>query len=199
VLTLMTANYGLRGFAHQEALARAERLFGPTLPRACEAAQAPSPLLASWSGEATESGSGSDGSVSQGRSCVRETAAIPTFVSPFRWRVVARLSDAYELYDIDILDARLRSRTPPPELLTALSVRIPDQRNTLTDEAARTEGVRALLAFSRFPQARVLSDASGSMVRFTDMRFETGRNENSALQNRRQSLFTATARVGTAP
>ena len=101
-----------------------------------------------------EAQSGGDGPVDRTRSCLRETAAIPTFGSPFRWRVVARLTDAYELYDIDILEARLRSRTPPPELLKDLSVRVPDQRNALTDEAARSRGYGSRLMARLKDEAR---------------------------------------------
>jgi hypothetical protein len=130
------------------------------------------------------------------RPCLIETAAIPTFASPFRWRVIARLSDAYELYDIDIADARIRSRTPPLELLTAISRRIPDQRNASTNEAASEHPARALLDFARFPQAQVVGDSTDeATVRFRDMRF-VGLDEDSPLQARRASLFTAVVKVG---
>jgi membrane-bound metal-dependent hydrolase YbcI (DUF457 family) len=212
VLTLMTANYGLRGLAHQEALTRADRLFSPTLPRPCDpASQSSSALLASWpspvaagttpgfGGSLTRSTAADtrDGGPGGARPCLLETAAIPTFLSPFRWRVIARLSDGYEVYDIDVMDDRLRSRTPAPELLIAISTRIPDQRNAFTDEAARDRTARALLDFARFPQAQVVADSSGgATVQFRDMRFEIGMDEDTPLQRRRASLFRATVRTG---
>ncbi|HVH28225.1 MAG TPA: metal-dependent hydrolase [Vicinamibacterales bacterium] len=212
VLTLMVANYGLRTFAHQEALKRADRLFSPTLPRPCDpATQSRGTLISSWPGPVspgTMSGFGAslarstvaetrDAGRSGARPCLLETAAIPRFLSPFRWRVIARTSNAYDLYDIDVTDARLRSRTPPAGLLTAISTRISDERNAFTDEAARAPTVRALLDFARFPQAQVVADSSGGVtVQIRDMRFDTGSGENTPLQRRRTSLFTATVRIG---
>ena len=67
---------------------------------------------------------------------------------------------------------------PSPELLTAISTRIADQRNALTDEAARDRTARALLDFARFPQAQFVADSSGgATVQFRDMRFEIGVDE----------------------
>jgi hypothetical protein len=194
----MAANYALRGFTHQEALKRADRLFSPTLPRPCSAQGSSSSLLAAWPRDAAPgvSGGRSPDDPASARPCLLETAAIPTFVSPFRWRVVAQLSDAYGIYDIDILDAELRSRTPPPDRLARIAVRVPNHWTTLTHEAAGASNVRVLLGFSRFPQAEILSDSlEGTMVRFRDMRFEDGGEDQSPLQARRTSLFTATARV----
>ena len=33
---------------------------------------------------------------------------MPSFTSPFRWRIIAQLSNAYEIHDIDLLDQRFR-------------------------------------------------------------------------------------------
>ena len=87
---------------------------------------------------------------------------------------------------IDILDDELRGRTPPPDRLTQMAVRIPNHWTALTHEAARASNVRVLLGFARFPQAQVLSESQeGGTVRFTDMRFDTGPENNSPLQARR--------------
>ena len=45
------------------------------------------------------------------RRCLLEIAALPTFTSPFQWRLVAQLSNAYETRDIDLVELALR---PPP-------------------------------------------------------------------------------------
>jgi membrane-bound metal-dependent hydrolase YbcI (DUF457 family) len=193
VLAAMAANYGVRGVSHHEALNRTERLFGPTLPRTCGTNVSPTGRLESWPHP-------DPGDVVSGFNrtapCRLETAAIPTFFSPFRWRIVARLTDAYEIYDVDLLDGRLRSRTPPPDLLESLVTRVPNRWNGAVEQAAKVRTAQALLGFSRFPQARVLDDPGGSAtVRFTDMRFDTGRDEDTPLGSRRSSLFTVTVRV----
>jgi membrane-bound metal-dependent hydrolase YbcI (DUF457 family) len=199
VLALMAANYGLRGVMHQDALRRTERLFGPTLPRPCDSAAASAPLVVSWPGTDPAAGalmSGSGQTVTR-RPCRIDTAAVPTFLSPLRWRVIAQLTDAYEIYDINLLDSRLRSRTPPLDVLTAVSTRVLNHWTPLAAEAARSPTARALLEFSRFPRAQILTDPSGgTSIRFTDMRFSTGRDEDSPMEARRSSLFTATVRVG---
>src|SRR5262249_51628993 len=103
VLTLMAANYGVRGVGHAQAIGMVPRLFGPTLPPPCDPDGASqrrptdrSPRL--QAGPATE----------PGRRCLVERAAMPTFTSPFRWQIIARLSNAYELRDVDLLDAQWR-------------------------------------------------------------------------------------------
>jgi membrane-bound metal-dependent hydrolase YbcI (DUF457 family) len=200
VFVLMAANYGVRVIAHQEALARTERLFGPTLPRACEPGRVAEPLLASWPEAAPQPVAAASetgfGTTRGGRSCRLDTAAIPTFLSPFRWRVVAQLTDAYEVYDIDVLSAPLRSRTPPPALLTAISRRIPNEWSPPAVQAAAARPAQVLLGFSRFPRVEILDESrEETTVHFTDMRFDAGPGDASPMQARRSSLFTAVVRV----
>ena len=153
VLILMAANYGLRMIVHQQALAVAARTFGPDLPAPCDPGRAFRSLLDSW--PRPDPRPAGDGS------CLVETAAIPTFLSPFEWRVIARLPDAYQVYDVDVLDPGRRT-----------AAWTPNQWPPVVIDAARTRAATALLGFSRFPHARVTTDPAGvPLVRFTDMRF----------------------------
>ena len=168
-LALMAANYGIRVAAHQEALATAARVYGPTLPAPCDPSAAFGSLLDSWppSGAAHAGGS----------HCLLDTAAIPSFGSPFAWRIVAQLPDAY--LDIDGDSA----------------ARIPNRWTPHVTAAARTRTAQILLGFSRFPVAWELTQPSGAVtVQFTDMRFATGL-ANRQRQPRRSALFTATVSV----
>jgi hypothetical protein len=111
VLALMAANYGVRAVARHEAIALAPRVFGPLMPQPCDPAHTERPLLARWPREQIDVAALA--SIPGGASrCLADLAAIPTFLSPFKWRLVAQLSNAYELHDIDVLDAAWRR---PPE------------------------------------------------------------------------------------
>ena len=120
VLALMMGNYGLRAVSHQRALALAPRAFGPLLPEPCAPGATTGPLsgLAShWPREPVE-----DRRERRDRSatrCLVEIAAIPTFVSPFRWQLIAHLSNAYETQAIDKFSYGVSDR--------GASVRIPWQ------------------------------------------------------------------------
>jgi membrane-bound metal-dependent hydrolase YbcI (DUF457 family) len=195
VLLLMALNYGVRGFAHHQALARTERLFVPSLPPPCDPQASAITLLDVWPRDASDHANGPAPRQRRG-SCVVDMAAIPTFGSPFRWRVIAQLRDAYEVYDLDLLDRRLRGRTPPPELLAELRARAPNEWSPPVLEAARTPVVAVLLGFSRFPRAQVINDPSGGVtVVFADVRFE-GPAPIRRWERRRTSMFTATVRPG---
>jgi len=104
VLILMTANYGMRAVAHHEALALAPRLFGPTLPQRCAPSVPTARIIDRWPRSAPPAWT-----APAGHRCLVEIAAIPTFLSPFRWRVLAQMSNAYEIRDMNVLDPRLRA------------------------------------------------------------------------------------------
>lgn len=172
VFVLMAVNYSGRAMAHHAALRLTERQFGATLPPACDQL-ALGPLIVGWPPRTVPSSGGSD-------PCTVDTAALPTFPSPFQWRVIAQLSDAYETYDVDVLDSRLPA-----------AARVPNHWTPIVLEAATTRTARSLLGFSRLPQARVSADSSGgSTVVFTDMRFVTGLADPQML--RRSALFSVT-------
>jgi hypothetical protein len=165
----MAANYGLRAYAHHQALEIAPRLFGPTLPELCDSPPASVPLIDSWPRKTPPS------PPVPGRRCLVEIAAMPTFVSPFRWRIVAQMSNAYELHDIDLLD---RNFTDPEYMSDApwrMTLRYPNVWTPVVMKAAETRVGQKFLAFSRFPAARTAVDSKGiTTVRWTDVRFVGG-------------------------
>lgn len=166
VLILMAANYGLRGVAHHRALLAAPRVFGPRLPGPCDPAAASRPIVERWpiDGEKTTSDVAS-------KRCLVEIAAIPSFVSPFKWRLIARLSNAYELQDIDLVDPRLQADA---DRLWRVTLR-PNIWTAPAMQAASTPAGQIFLGFARFPAARSIGDPTGgAIVRFNDMRFAGG-------------------------
>ena len=123
---------------------------------------------------------------------------MPSFTSPFTWRIIAQMSNAYEIHDIDLLDQRYRE---PDERLrravaddAALSERLDADRS---QQAATTHLGQVFLGFSRFPAARSAVDAHGvTTVRWTDMRFAGGPLGARSARPRGASPFTATVRIG---
>jgi membrane-bound metal-dependent hydrolase YbcI (DUF457 family) len=192
VLALMAANYGIRGVAHHEALMEAPRLFGPLLPQRCDRQPTSASLVDYWPRAGTPAPG--DGSAQR---CLVEIAALPTFISPFRWRVIAQLSNAYEIHDIDLLDSRFRNPASDTEALWRVTVRFPNQWSPQVAQAATTRLGRVFLGFSRFAAARwVVDDKTGvATVRWTDMRFAGG---ILTLEQpvRRPDPFTAVVRIG---
>ncbi len=190
VLMLMAANYGVRGIAHHEALVVAPRLFGPLLPAKCDPAAAATGVLDHWPRPDITT------SPVPGRRCLVEIAAMPTFVSPFKWRVIAHLSNAYEIHELDLLDARFRGASPAAENLWRVTLRFPNNWMPRVTQAAATDLGRVFLGFSRFPSARAFTDPSGATtVRWSDMRFAGG---ILTLDQpiRRLDPFTATVHIG---
>ncbi len=198
VLALMICNYGLRAVSHQRALALAPHAFGALLPPPCDPTQSAGPLaglIGRWPESTADSNARREESTGR---CLVEIAAIPTFASPFRWQVIARLSNAYEMQAIDILDGQLRNGNAA---LWRTTRRVPNQWTPAALQAAESETARAFLGFSRFPAARSLVEPDGStVVRWADMRFElpvvAGPRANQA--GGRGGLFTIRVRVGAA-
>ncbi len=188
VLTLTAAIYGVRAFAHREALESAPQLFGPALPQRCQADTLIDAGLVSWPSRV-------DASPPRSARCLVDLAAIPTFTSPFRWRLVAHLSNAYELHDVDVLDTRLRQAPPAAETFWRMTIRYPNVWSPAVETAAMTRLGQRFLGFSRFPAARwVVDTRSGTTtVRWTDMRFVAALPLNRAAGG--ASLFTATVRL----
>jgi membrane-bound metal-dependent hydrolase YbcI (DUF457 family) len=181
VLALMAANYGARALAHHSALTLTQQAFASTLPPLCDGVDSLS-LVDSWPRPSLAKVDGT---------CVSDLAALPSFFSPFQWRVIARLPDAYNEYEIDILDTDLRHGVAP----AAAATRVPNVWTPVVAEAASTPRVQSLLRFSRLPLARVVTDPAGGVtVTFNDMRFAAG-IANPRLQARRTALFTVTVKM----
>lgn len=189
VLVLSAALYGLRGAAHHQALALVPRVFGATLPPPCDADDPPG-VIDRWPKP-------SPAAPVSGTRCLVEVAAMPTFASPFSWRLIAQFSNAYELRDVDILDARFRAGEEDPAAPWRTNVRYPNVWTPAVSAAATTHTGQVLLGFSRFPAARSAVDARGlTTVRITDVRFVNGPAPGPA-QPSRNLMFTAHVRLAT--
>jgi membrane-bound metal-dependent hydrolase YbcI (DUF457 family) len=189
-IVLMAGIYAVRGVAHGRAIALAPRVFGPTLPARCPNTL-PQRFVDRWPRQppALEGVKGR---------CLVDIAAMPDFVSPFRWRLVAHLSNAYESQEIDVLDARFRRPAPGNEALWRRALREPNQWTPAVLQAAATPAAQVFLGFSRFPAARSTIRRDGvSIVRWNDMRYiPPGRPRNDSTP--RGSLFTATVELSAA-
>ena len=165
-LVFMAANYGARAALHRQALTIAPRVFAAAMPPLCDPRAAALAPFASWPREWRTTPPPD----AQGR-CLVEIAAMPDFVSPFRWRLVARFSGMYEVQDLNLLE-------PPgdrPEALWRTVRRVPDQWTPEVLHAADAAVPRVFLDFSRFPAARTYAESSGGVtVRWTDLRFGDG-------------------------
>jgi membrane-bound metal-dependent hydrolase YbcI (DUF457 family) len=188
VLTFVAAIYGVRAFMHHQALDLAPRLFGPTLPPRCDPPRDTAALVDSWPVPVPSP-------PRPGASrCLVEIAAIPTFMSPFDWRIVAQTSNAFEIHDVNLLDGRFREPEAESDAFWRQTIRYPNIWNADVTRAAQTRLGQVFLGFSRFPAARTARDSAGAVVvRFTDMRFVGGPliSEQPA---RRVQPFTATIR-----
>lgn len=168
-LVLMGVNYGLRGFAHHQALERAAAVFGPRLPPPCR------PDAPLWRGPLDVWPTERPDVEKLSRPCLIGFAAMPSFASPFRWRVIAQMSNAYELHDLDLLDAPLGADGDGGDRMWRTSLRYPNVWTPAVIEAARTRTAQVFLGFSRFPSARSFVDPTGAAtVRWSDMRFAGG-------------------------
>ena len=116
---------------------------------------------------------------------------MPTFASPFRWRLIAQLSQAYELRDVDLLDGQSRAGSD----VRRLAIRYPSQWTPSVEHAAQSRLARLFLGFSRFPAARSNVDAQGrATVQWSDMRFVMNPLGDQRPQG--AGLFSTTVRVG---
>jgi inner membrane protein len=185
-LLLVAANYGLRATTHHLALVRAPEVFGAPLPAPC-AGVPPQGAVDRWprprplSPDAVTT------------TCRVDIAAMPDFISPFRWRLIAQLTNSYEIRDINLLDG-LAGTSRPTSTVRRVSTRFPNQWTPSVEQAARSDVGRVFLGFSRFPAARSLREADDrTVVRWSDMRFATGVARNG---QRSSGLFSTVIEVG---
>ena len=170
VLLLMAANYALRAELHSTALRQATA--GHADPAMLNAwPDLPSPKLPS--------------DYLCGRyPCALTTAALPTFGSPFRWRIVRQFSNGYRVSEINAW-----THTEQP-----LSWMAHD--NGVAVEAARgTSEVVTFLIFSRFPAAHVDHLNGETIVQMRDMRFLDVPVARRGEEFRPGGLFTVTVRL----
>jgi membrane-bound metal-dependent hydrolase YbcI (DUF457 family) len=204
VLAIMAANYGMRATAHHQALELAPRLFGPTLPERCVNAPDTSAPLDRW--PKTQNSEprtlnpeprtlNPEPRTLNPTRCLVEIAALPTFLSPFDWRIVAQMSNAYEIHDVNILDSRFREPAAAGEVFWRQTIRYPNVWTPAVVQAARSPLGQIFLGFSRFPAARAFTDNRGvTIVRFSDIRFAAGL---IALEQpvRQETPFSVTMRI----
>jgi inner membrane protein len=190
VMLLMATNYGVRAAAHHRALAIAPRLFGPTLPQPCDPPATSTPIVDSWPRGAPPS------NPPPGKRCLVEMIAMPSFTSPFSWRIIAQMSNAYEIKDIDLLDPRYRDPDGESGAPWRTTIRYPNVWTPTVQHASTTRLGQVYLGFSRMPAARSAVDTHGvTTVRWTDMRFVEGLPGMDQRASRAVP-FTASVRVG---
>ena len=169
-LVLMLVDYGVRGAAHHEAIALAPRAFGPTLPAPCGGNPPPDLPVERWPLPPTapaEPGA---------HRCLVELAAMPGFLSPFSWGLIAQTSNSYETLAVDLLDQRYRQPRGEGEVLWRRTVRYPNVWTPAALSAASAPLAHLFLGFSRFPVVRTTVDGAGTTtVRWSDMRFAMSR------------------------
>lgn len=183
-LALMGGNYAMRATLHHIALTVAPAVFGAHLAERC----ADAVNEGAWLDHYPRAGvrSPRDRAVEP---CLVEVAAIPDFFSPFRWQLIAELSNAYERRDVNLLDAESRRGND----LQRLSIRYPNQWTPSVELAAQSRIGRIYLGFSRFPAARSSVDHQGvTTVRWTDIRFAAN---SLAAPDRGTGIFIATVRI----
>jgi inner membrane protein len=190
-LALMMLNYGIRGAAHHQAMAATPRVFGPTLPERCVGALPEQSRIDRWPQPGEPQRLASEGSPR----CLVEVAAMPSFVSPFEWRLVARVSNGYETRDVSLVDARLGASAEDAGAMWRLARHYPNVWTPATTQAAASPVAQVFLGFSRFPQARTVSDQQHVMtVRFEDMRFTAPGPRRGS--DERPNIFTVIVRIG---
>jgi hypothetical protein len=186
VLILMAANYGVRAAAHQRAIDMAPRVFGPLLREPCVGAPRRRPLDR-WPRQSTavEETNPSRHEPDNGR-CLLEVAAMPGFLSPLEWRLVAQLSNGYYVRTINLFE-------PTFEANDRL---VPNQWTPVVFRAAAARPAQVFLSFSRFPAVRVSVDHAGTAtVQWTDVRFSGGPAPPRPQNDGRGDLFGARVQV----
>lgn len=148
-LALMTVDYGARAALHQRALADGALFAASGSHSPCAAA----PTLVVHPAGSKPAPPGPD-------PCL-VAAALPTFVSPFVWRIVRQHPTGYELSDRRVFDQAATG-----------AIRIASDAGPDVMHARNTVGGRVYLDFARFPLARIASrTGTTTAVRLLDARF----------------------------
>jgi membrane-bound metal-dependent hydrolase YbcI (DUF457 family) len=152
VLLLALLFYGGRGLAHQRALAHATAVRADGVTEPCHAA----PTLTRHPAPFETTGA------RPGR-CV-QAAALPTFLSPFRWQLIRQFPEGYELRQLSFAGAN------DPDWLW-----VANESDPWIAAAERTKTAQVFLRFSRMPARRSIVLPDGAhQVRLIDVRFVGG-------------------------
>jgi membrane-bound metal-dependent hydrolase YbcI (DUF457 family) len=164
-LALLAGDYGARAALHQRALAHGAAFDATGAAVPCATA----PTLVAHRGAVDARHAGT--------TCVA-AAALPTFASPFTWRIVRQAAGSYEISDRRVLDLS------PPFPAT----RITTETGPEVGRARTTRAGEVYFDFARFPIARVTARTeSATDVRLWDARF-IGRPATDDLSRARSGL-----------
>jgi membrane-bound metal-dependent hydrolase YbcI (DUF457 family) len=164
-LALMAFDYAARAGLHQRALAQGAAFDAAGARAPCAAA----PSLVTHPAPPA-------GTPALPGACLA-AAALPTFVSPFTWRVVRQSATGYEISDRSVLD--------PASPLG--STRLTSDAGPDVARARQTRAGQVYFDFARFPIARVAAGPQQTTVRLLDARF-VGLPSNDALADMSTSL-----------
>ena len=119
---------------------------------------------------------------------------MPDFLSPFRWRMIAQLSNAFEVRELDLLNDDDRSAASD---LRLVAVHYPNNWTPAVFRAADSHVAQVFLGFSRFSAARsTVAPDGGATVRWSDIRFMS--DTTTDFRQRAPNLFTATVQLSAA-
>jgi membrane-bound metal-dependent hydrolase YbcI (DUF457 family) len=148
-LALLVVDYAARAGLHQRALHHGAAFDAHGVQAPCASA----PTLVAHRGAV-------EGEASGAPACVA-AAALPTFVSPFTWRIVRQSAAGYEISDRSVLDLAA----------TPAFVQITTDQGPDVDRARATRAGQVYFDFARFPIARVAPPPGPPAVRLYDARF----------------------------
>lgn len=154
VLLAVVAHYTVRATLHDVAIDRA----GGAQPLMRLDTWSSSPLAEKLRpcGPSSQDGDGSDQRLTCG------VVALPTFLSPFEWRILKRFPGGYEVSAMDLLGRP--ARHAPIFYETARGVTI--------DEALQNPRARVFMAFARLPVAQLVrAEGDDLVVGLQDLRF----------------------------
>jgi len=152
VVVVAVVFYAGRAYAHQLALDRAATMRADGVAEACETA----PVL-------TRHPAPFENGANQHGRCL-QAAALPTFLSPFRWQLIRQYAEGYELRQTVLTGIGDTDR-----------LWVANETNPWISAAERTRTAQVFLKFSRMPARRstVLPDGA-HQVRLIDVRFIGG-------------------------
>jgi membrane-bound metal-dependent hydrolase YbcI (DUF457 family) len=152
VLVLAVLFYGARACAHQRALAHAATTRADGVAEPCETAPVLTRHPAPFETRANPRGR-----------CL-QAAALPTFLSPFRWQLIRQYQDGYELRQTSLNGLRDSDR-----------LWVANESDAWISAAERTKTAQVFLKFSRMPARRSIAlPDGGHQVRLIDVRFVGG-------------------------